>query len=663
MTARLRAQDLIDHALSQADALGRELLNAIQDELDARPQHFALRETWRRTRGGFSSGFAAQLNGLLHEARLGGDPLHRPAGSLDSLSLVDEQQALQDVALAHVVQAAEDLSKPELHQLGNFFAALRGTARARERDNPLRPALYAKALHLALGEAGLSPRSHHDLMRVAAPALAAALRRQYVEACAELRAADLSDMVASHGTSHYLDPFAQQRQAARGFSGQGTLDGLARRVEAANSRPQALHDVTPTAARPAPFVKATGPDMLSRLYDQILADPRLLPPLKGLLARLQVAVVRLARSDATLLRRQDHPTWALLNRVAAHGMGFERVDDERLQGFLRFMDGELKLLIDAPVPTALLFQQVLSRVETEIDDRVRERGAANAEAVAALERGEMRANWQRMVAEQIEHQTHDAPLVPRVQRFLQTAWVEVIVEAMIRHGRESREAQAAIETVDALLDSLHTLRDRAAAEGLRMRLPGLIERLQAGCDSIQLSLAKRDGALSDLMAQHARVLRGLPALEPAPKPAAPAAPPSAESIVRRLVEERDSQAPSLWLSTDVDRGGLPTVPVTLYSEQGSPQAREALQAWADSLQIGQWFHLFIQGDWRTVQIAWISDTRQTLLFVGREPDERHSLTRGALEALLANGLMAALDDLSVVQRAVNTLMNDLDEGG
>jgi len=172
------------------------------------------------------------------------------------------------------------------------------------------------------------------------------------------------------------------------------------------------------------------------------------------------------------------------------------------------------------------------------------------------------------------------------------------------------------------------------------------------------------------MAQHARLLRGLPALDPAERRAAPPRPPvapasapaSADEIVRRLMEERDSQVPSHWLSADVDRGELPTVPVQLYNEHDSPEARAALQRWIDSIEIGRWFHLFIQGDWHTAQLAWIGEGRQFMLFVGREADARLPLTRRALEALLANGLITALDDDSVVQRAVDTLMSDLDGG-
>lgn len=667
MSANPRSLALLEPALAQTPALARELLNALQDELDAKPQHFALRDTWRKARSGFAASFEGHLTALLQEASRGGDPLQRGVAGLDSLSLVDERQALQDVAVAHVVHAIEDLSKPELHQLGNFFAALRGTARARERDNPLRPALYAQALHLALAEAALPAQAHHDVMRLAAVPLARALQQRYSQACALLRDDNLTEMVSSHGLAHQ-DSMAHQRlAAARGVgthTAQGTFAGLASRVDALNSGPQSLTvQPGPSHAAPAPFIKATGPDMLSRLYDQILADPHLLPPLKGLLARLQVAVVRMARTDASLLRRQDHPTWALLNAVAAYGMGFERADDPRLQAFLHFMEAELQLLIDTPAPTAVLFQQSLGRVEAEVNREARQAGASDVHALEALQRAEQRGDWRVLVREQIDHQIADAPLAPRVHRFLQTAWVEVIVESMVQHGRDSREAQATIDTVDALLDSLQTLRDRAGADGLRMRLPALIKRLQAGCDAIQLPEVKRAPVFAELMAQHGRVLRGLPALErmPVPAPSPAAAPPSADDIVRRLVDERESQMPSQWLKTEVDRGGLPTVPVALYTEHDSPAARAALQAWVDGLQIGHWYHLFVQGDWRTAQIAWISESGQTLLFVGRDAADRHSLTRRALEALLANGLIAALEEDNLVQRAVDTLMSDLED--
>ena len=657
---------LLDEALALVPDLSRSLFEATQDALDAKLQHFSLLDPWRRLRPRFAADFSATLTPLLQAGRRGEDPLQRRAASLDSLSLVDEQQALQDVAMAHVIHAIDDQCKAELHQLTNFFAALRGTAKARTNDNPLRPALFARALYQSLFGTELDTHQRYQLMQVAATPLALALHGFYGRLCDTLRAAELTQLVASHaaeadasGAKMRLAQARLQQQLAPHST---TLDSLARRVDARNSQTQQF-DPTPSnykSEQKPNFVPAVAPDMLSRLYEKILADPRLQPPLKALLARLQIAVVRLSRIDTSLLRRQDHPTWLLLNRVAAHGMAFERADDERLTTFLNIMGAEVQGLIDAPETSTLLFEQLLGRVESHISQQAQQRSERSVDALAALEREQQRGQWQPLLREQIEAQIAGAVLGPRLRRFLQTHWVDVILNAMVQGGREARAAQMAIDWVDTLLDSLQTPENEAGRAALRQRLPLLMTGFKAGCDSIKLPEVQREPVLQELMRHHTQVLSGQPA------PAQPAVPaklpePTPEELLQRLLTERESQLPEHWAHTRVDRGELPTVPMQLYAEPNSPDAAAAVQAWVQSLTIGNWYHLFIQSQWLTAQVAWISDTGLFFLFVGQDADERHSLTRGALAKLLANGLIAALDDVDVVQRAVDTLMQDLDD--
>ncbi|MDN3922450.1 DUF1631 family protein [Roseateles violae] len=652
-------QSLLDEALTRLPALSRHVQDATQDALAARPQYFELQDSWRRLRPRFATDFEAALLPLLQAARRGEDPLQRRSGGLDALSLVDEQQALQDIAIAQAIQAIEQASKVELHQLDNFFAALRGTARARSKDNPLRPALFAQALYQALFGTELDAQRRYALMEVAATPLGAALHRLYAALCERLSAADLSQLVAGHA-ARLEDSDAQQRFARARLPTRdlqptepASFDGLAQRVLAYNSsRPQPL-DAAPGAAEPG------APDMLSRLYQQILADPRLLPPIRQALARLQVAVVRLSRRDPSLLRSQDHPAWRLLNRVAAHGMGFEHEDEPGLQGFLRFIEAELQLLIDTPAPSALLFQQVLARVEQQLSSQAQQRSERSAGALAALEREQLRPQWLKLVREQIDAQLIGAPLGPRLRRFLQTRWVEVIVQAMVQDGRDAPRAHAAIDLVDQLLDSLQP---DASGTALRQRLPALIQGLRAGCDAIGLTEPQREPVLQELMQQHARLLRGQSALPPRAAAESPAPDPAPDDeLLQRLLHERESQLPEHWAHTKVDRSRLPTVPVQLYAQNDSPDARAAAQRWLDAQQVGGWYHLFVQSQWLTAQLAWVGESRQFFLFVGQDPEQRHSMTRGALQQLLANGLIAALDDTGVVERAVQTLMQDLDD--
>ncbi len=677
---------LLEQALADVPALSRQLLNAIQDELSAKPQYFLLQEGWRRVRHRFAADFERGLLPLLQQQQTSStaDParsslsMSMPVATAaeptrpGTLNLVDEQQARQQVAIARVSAAIEDHNQTELHQLDNLFAALRGTAKPRKHDNPLRPALFAQALHRSLFGSELDESTRYALMNATAQPMAQSLHRFYQALCQPLQTADLGRMVLNHGASKQepkvAAQFAQVAHVAHPNE-PATLAGLSRRVQLQQQQKQPhTHDA---AAQPT-FIAKPGPDMLSRLYEQILTDPRLLPPLKALLARLQVAVVRLARLDGSLLHRQNHATWLLLNRVAAHGMAFERADDARLQDFLKFMEGQAEQLIEASRPSELLFEQALQAIDQHLSRQARQRSEDSSAALALLEREQLRSQWLPLLREQIKEQIVGAPLGPQLRRFLPDAWVLVIVQAMVQHGRDAQAAHAAIHWVDQLLHSLQDAPDERGRQALLQQLPGLIQALQTGCDSIALPAAEREPVLQELMLQHGRLLRGLSGLSepggqlaPAPLPdltRATFAPTlTEEQLLQRLLDERESALPEHWAHQPVDRGELPTMPLQLYEQAEAGAALAAVARWMEGLHLGSWHHLFIEGEWLTAQIAWVSDSGKYFLFVGQDAEERHSLTRGAIEQLLTHGLIASLDEMSLLQRAMDTLTQELDD--
>ncbi len=660
-------RSLVDDALVLLPTVMQRVVEGARDQLARMPRHHALYELWQRQGPRLADGLARQLEPLLRSAATARPEPAAGGGLSEGLSLVDEQQALRDVAIAHAINVIEEHNRTELHELTNFFAATQGTARARKTDNPLRAALFSQAYYETLQQQlPVDGPGLYEVVKVTAPALAQGLQLLYANLCEQLRQAELSQLVASHAAARSEDLQLLRRAASNSQLGAfaGTdpqaLDKLSRRVELANSRPQFLN--TEPAPLLGPATLAPGKDLLSRLYDQILADPQLLPPIKARLARLQVAVSRLALQDLSLLRRQDHPTWQLLNRVAAHGMGFERSDDPLLLDFLKFLDGPIEQLVSQPQPSAAMFQQALSVVKQFIAAQARQRSAPSEAALAVMEREQMRGRWEQVLREQVDAQLDEAAMHGELNRivraFLRSVWVEVIVNAMVKEGRESPATLGAIELVDTLLSSLQPPSDAGARERLRRLLPSLVQQIERGMDSVGLPQDKRRLLLDELMKLHGQLLLGQAQAAP-PAPERRAAAPrelSPEEQTRRLLAERESAFPSSLFHTRIDRGALPTVPMPLYAEG----QRAAIDAWMAQLQLGPWYHLFVQGEWVTAQITRASDKGQLFLFVGQDGEQRHSLTRGAIEQLLSNGLITALDEQTLVQRAIEQLMNDLD---
>jgi hypothetical protein len=637
MSTNTTLLQLIDLVQAELPTVARQVLESTSQALKANPRHFGLSDAWSRRRARFAMEFETELRPALARLRQGDAAERSRTASFEGLSLVDEHQALRDVAIAHVVELCNEASRTELFQLGNFFVALRGGVVAGRDSNALRPALFARALVNALAGADLSAEAHYALVRVAAPGLAAALQPLYQRLAAALREANLTQLVSTRPGQE-----RPRRRDARD-SQSGVLADWHARSQAVQTQPAALIPATPE------------PSPLAQLYQRILDDPQLGATVKAQLARLRQAVTRLSADDPSLLQREDHPTWRLINAVAAYASGFRDLQDKRLVEFLSFLQEQTQALVDAPHPSAEQFAYLLRLVDAFIARQARERSQPNPAELAALQREQQRGPWLLLLREQLQAQIGPARLEQAARRFLLGPWAEAIVQAMVTEGHEGPGVQALLQLVDELVDSLWLRGPSSDRNKLREALPALVKRIEAALQAVALSEARRNSLLQDLMQLHGRVLSGQAQAETQAEAASSKQPDEAE--VSRFVEERDSAFSSIWAHAQVDRAALPTQPLPLQDTQ--PSQLDEAHVWLDQLAIGGWFHLFVDGNWETVQLVWIGGDRRMFLFVAQDGEHRHTLTEGALTYLYLNGLAMYLEQEGLVERAANTLMQDL----
>ncbi|HET6787485.1 MAG TPA: DUF1631 family protein, partial [Aquabacterium sp.] len=245
----------------------------------------------------------------------------------------------------------------------------------------------------------------------------------------------------------------------------------------------------------------------------------------------------------------------------------------------------------------------------------------------------------------------------RVKDFLSGPWVDVLAHTMATHGHEDEEAQAMLATVDDLLQSLQRPTTPEERQALRRALPGLIQRLQRGMALIDLPQAQRDAILDELMIIHTRYLRTEPKARREPTP---------EELVRQMQEEMEEPDDEPFEHAlrqqvlDTHVGSLPTVPMSFGDDAQNGQTDESASEWIDSLQKGSWCKLLLQGKWTSAHLLWYSGNRQFFMFSSDHAGRMHSLTRRALERLRIEGLATSLEERNLMQRAVDSLLQDLD---
>jgi len=553
----------------------------------------------------------------------------RALTDLDALSLVDEDQAERDIEISRIVQAVDLRAEWEWRELLGLLNGLQegGDAGLRldAQSHPASPLAVARALAKAVLVLQPTPAQRALLMRLAIPLCAELLKPIYERTGQWLRAQGAQQGVYRiRGASMELRAPAGLPEAAAALR---------------------LAGGTPAGSDPAAQSQA----LLSRLFDQIGRDPRLDRAVQQSILRLELAVLRLAQADPSLLLDEQHPTWALINQLAAHATELPAAAGDRATDFQAFVAPLVEQL--SAKPERAQFEQALQQVQRYIDRDAEQQLAASADVRASLAEREREREWQPLLLQQVQDQLRGRGVVidDTLRQFLTGPWVEVMARTLAREGADTEAAQAVVHTVDDPLASLQRPTGEADRQRLVQSLPALIARVERGMALIELPPPHRERVMEALMQGHRRSLFS----------AAPAAP-AAEAAPSTVIEWDDAayaaqqaQQPDWQPSSDTHLGLLATVPMSLDQQAaGADIAR-----WLAGLQVGQRMKIFLLGQWTTARLIWRSDNGQFFMLSSALGSGSHSLTRRALERLRAEGLVTEVQDASLLSRAVEGLID------
>ena len=342
----------------------------------------------------------------------------RPAAPL-ALSLVDEGEVAIDVEISHVIETIRSEAEYELRELQTFTAALVGDMDVARDHNPFRPETHARALWAAAQALPMTRGHQLAFMRHAARPLAQGLRKTFAAASSRLEANGVEP--ASHRT--LILPSGSRRNRPASPEGSFTPDLLSIRdampvQPLAHTQPPAPTSLDsllvqadaqlrglPPETRPADFdalraqtrralvANAATPvdqqvvELVSRLFDGILADPALAPDIRLLLARLQAPVLRVALRDPKTLDKEGHPVWLFADQVAFYSEILPPVNgaDRERERVLRHLQGLVEHVIGEGEQTAQLYLWALERLRRQEQQRLEQRRNAEAAHIDTLQ--------------------------------------------------------------------------------------------------------------------------------------------------------------------------------------------------------------------------------------------------------------------------------------
>lgn len=634
-----RSAGLIERALAGTLQLLRDQGGLSSSE---REHHFELVEALQRHGDRFRARF---LEALREGAMRALQEQHDHAGAAaaagaNTLELMDESRVEVDIEISRAMQIIDTTAEWELRELQTFTSTLGGQQHVSAESNPLRPLVYASALWEAACVAVPAQALRTTLLRISAGVMAGLLKTAWAAASSRLEA-------------------------------QGVEPGIYRTVilapGSALARPPGAEGLSPTGLRAllggppgaAPAASTHTPaepqvvDLLSRLFAVMQADTELPSAFRALIARLQVAALRVALHEPAMLDSTEHAVWQLMNRVASAAAAYPLPGDRRQATLLAFCDAIAEEISRTPGADTLPFRRGTARLDAFLAEQLQWQLREAEATIASLQRTERRELLEQVLSQRLSEQMVAVRCSAPIRRFVTGTWAKVLAEAMSRFGEQVEPTPTYLKSVDDLLWSLQTPDHPQSRQRLLGLLPGLLQRLRAGMTLIGLPAAEQQAVLDELMVVHTEALR--------PGTKAPGAALTPEEIVQRMRDEviPEAPAPRPFADSVIDLASMDTVPADFLATQPAGASVEESARRLDGIAVGQRQRLFVRGRWSRAQLLWRSEQGLYFLYAGEQPGQTHSISRRALERLDAAGLVQPLEARPLVQRSVDALVHQL----
>lgn len=272
-------------------------------------------------------------------------------------------------------------------------------------------------------------------------------------------------------------------------------------------------------------------NLVAMLFEFVFDDSGVPDAFKALIARLQIPLLKVAVLDKSLFSCAEHPARRLLNDMASAVIGWSPPHDHPRDNLYLCIEQLVQRVLNEFVEDPAIFSQLLTTFSAFIaQERKRSERLERHTRDAEQERLQVEVARQRVV-HVLNRRLVGKTLPQSVLQFVQQAWSQVLLVAVLKHGEQSLQWQAALRTMDELIWSVGLREDTEAGRRLLEQLPGLLKALRDGLAGAAFDPFSTREFFLRLQAMHVQPLDGEVLVEVREPFILEAGPPGADEIL------------------------------------------------------------------------------------------------------------------------------------
>jgi hypothetical protein len=445
-------------------------------------------------------------------------------------------------------------------------------------------------------------------------------------------------------------------------------------------------------------------DVVSMLFDFFFDDEALPSPIKVLIGRLQIPMLKVAIIDKDFFNQKKHPARKLLDSISRSSLGWSDNNGDE-QALIDKTEEIVNFVINEFHDDISVFEEAFNNFENFIV----EESAESEKAVQALQQQEQQKDLQIQAAQDAAAQlitrlTTNRGLSFEVTDFLETTWTSVLFNAYLSLGESSNHWRNLKRISTTFVWTLIPKFSEEERVKIIKTIPALLRALSKGMELVKISTEVQNRIFQMLAKEHATIVKQ-----------------TSKNIVTRVddttVWPEDGGARAFARSQGIDpdeavdlefttdsTGEVQVVEneedddsITIISDASTSDVIDDLNQFthgvkagqirveeeivlasehddfsdlvddsgkfleqAQSLEIGNWVEL-IESESKSLiaRLSWKSNVTGNLVFVNRQGHKVRNFTINGLAMELRAGRVKCIESYSVFDRAIYSIMSKM----
>jgi len=373
-------------------------------------------------------------------------------------------------------------------------------------------------------------------------------------------------------------------------------------------------------------------NFVGMLFDYILNDKNLAIPMKALIGRLQIPIVKLAIIDKSFFEKSAHPARTLLNELSSAGIGWSGAKELKRDALYNKIESVISRVLNEFNQNPEVFVSLLKELRAFVSKDNR-RSVLVEQRVKESETGKAKTNGAKATVQALINQKACGLRLPSsAGRFISETWSRVLTLRCVKSGEHADGWMAGVATLDNLLWVLQPLSELVA-----------VERRDSMVDSL---LAEIDAGMTELGCQTEEIIEFTKWLE--------------EHLVTLSKNDRayleEDERPELDLPLNVVEEIILT---TMKPEDTKPIEPEFL-AQIKALTEGTWVEISQENSQPLrCKLTTVTVPGHNYIFVNRRGMKVFEKTRMGIATLLKDNQLKIIDESQVFDRALQSVIGNL----